>query len=100
MLYGKEVISINYFNYMEKINEEMTELRNDLYDKEDSYNDVLDEIYWFIANYRNSKTDEDVSIAIDEFIESLMEKDIINIKTLNEYYESLENYLKKRGEKE
>ena len=85
---------------MEKINEEMTELRNDLYDKEDSYNDVLDEIYWFIANYRNSKTDEDVSIAIDEFIESLMEKDIINIKTLNEYYESLENYLKKRGEKE
>ena len=94
------MISINYFNYMEKINEEMTELRNDLYDKEDSYNDVLDEIYWFIANYRNSKTDEDVSIAIDEFIESLMEKDIINIKTLNEYYESLENYLKKRGEKE
>ena len=85
---------------MEKINKEMTELRNDLYDKEDSYNDVLDEIYWFIANYRNSKTDEDVSIAIDEFIESLMEKDIINIKTLNEYYESLENYLKKRGEKE
>ena len=93
------MISINYFNYMEKINEEMTELRNDLYDKEDSYNDVLDEIYWFIANYRNSKTDEDVSIAIDEFIESLMEKDIINIKTLNEYYESLENYLEKRGEK-
>lgn len=94
------MIGINYFNYMEKINEEMTELRNDLYDKEDSYNDVLDEIYWFIANYRNSKTDEDVSIAIDEFIESLMEKDIINLKTLNEYYESLENYLKKRGEKE
>ena len=100
MLYGKEVISINYFNYMEKINKEMTELRNDLYDKEDSYNDVLDEIYWFIANYRYSKTDEDVSIAIDEFIESLMEKDILNLKTLNEYYESLENYLKKRGEKE
>lgn len=93
------MIGINYFNYMEKINEEMTELRKDLYDNECSYNDVLDEIYWFIANYRNSKTDEDVSIVIDEFIESLMEKDIINLKTLNEYYESLENYLEKRGEK-
>ena len=93
------MISINYFNYMEKINEEMTELRKNIDDTEDSYNDVLDEIYWFIANYRNSKTDEDVSIAIDEFIESLMEKDIINIKTLNEYYESLKNYLEKRGEK-
>ena len=93
------MIGINYFNYMEKINEEMTELRKNIDDTEDSYNDVLDEIYWFIANYRNSKTDEDVSIAIDEFIESLMEKDIINIKTLNEYYESLENYLEKRGEK-
>lgn len=84
---------------MEKINEEMTELRKNIDDTEDSYNDVLDEIYWFIANYRNSKTDEDVSIVIDEFIESLMEKDIINLKTLNEYYESLENYLEKRGEK-
>lgn len=94
------MIGINYFNYMEKINEEMTELRNDLYDNECSYNDVLDEIYWFIVNYRNSKTDEDVSVVIDEFIESLMEKDIINLKTLNEYYESLENYLEKRGEKE
>lgn len=93
------MIGINYFNYMEKINEEMTELRKDLYDNECSYNDVLDEIYWFIVNYRNSKTDEDVSIVIDEFIESLMEKDIINLKTLNEYYESLENYLEKRGEK-
>lgn len=93
------MIDINYFNYMEKINEEMTELRKDLYDNECSYNDVLDEIYWFIVNYRNSKTDEDVSIVIDEFIESLMEKDIINLKTLNEYYESLENYLEKRGEK-
>jgi len=85
---------------MEKINEEMTELRKNIDDTEDSYNDVLDEIYWFIVNYRNSKTDEDVSIVIDEFIESLMEKDIINLKTLNEYYESLENYLEKRGEKE
>jgi len=94
------VIGINYFNYMEKINEEMTELRKNIDDTEDSYNDVLDEIYWFIVNYRNSKTDEDVSIVIDEFIESLMEKDIINLKTLNEYYESLENYLEKRGEKE
>lgn len=84
---------------MEKINEEMTELRKNINDTENSYNDVLDEIYWFIANYRNSKTDEDVSIVIDEFIESLMEKDIINLKTLNEYYESLENYLEKRGEK-
>lgn len=84
---------------MEKINEEMTELRKNIDDTEDSYNDVLDEIYWFIVNYRNSKTDEDVSIVIDEFIESLMEKDIINLKTLNEYYESLENYLEKRGEK-
>lgn len=84
---------------MEKINEEMTELRKNIDDTEDSYNDVLDEIYWFIANYRNSKTDEDVSVVIDEFIESLMEKDIINLKTLNEYYESLENYLEKRGEK-
>lgn len=93
------MIGINYFNYMEKINEEMTELRKNIDDTEDSYNDVLDEIYWFIANYRNSKTDEDVSIVIDEFIESLMEKDIINLKTLNEYYESLENYLEKRGEK-
>ena len=93
------MIYINYFNYMEKINEEMTELRKNVDDTEDSYNDVLDEIYWFIANYRNSKTDEDVSVVIDEFIESLMEKDIINLKTLNEYYESLENYLKKRGEK-
>lgn len=94
------MIGINYFNYMEKINEEMTELRKNIDDTEDSYNDVLDEIYWFIVNYRNSKTDEDVSIVIDEFIESLMEKDIINLKTLNEYYESLENYLEKRGEKE
>ena len=85
---------------MEKINEEMTELRKNIDDTKDSYNDVLDEIYWFIANYRNSKTDEDVSVVIDEFIESLMEKDIINLKTLNEYDESLENYLKKRGEKE
>ena len=93
------MIGINYFNYMEKINEEMTELRKNIDDTEDSYNDVLDEIYWFIVNYRNSKTDEDVSIVIDEFIESLMEKDIINLKTLNEYYESLENYLEKRGEK-
>lgn len=84
---------------MEKINEEMTELRKNIDDTEDSYNDVLDEIYWFIVNYRNSKTDEDVSVVIDEFIESLMEKDIINLKTLNEYYESLENYLEKRGEK-
>lgn len=84
---------------MEKINEEMTELRKNIDDTEDSYNDVLDEIYWFIANYRNSKTDEDVSVVIDEFIESLMEKDIINLKTLNEYYESLENYLEKRGKK-
>lgn len=84
---------------MEKINEEMTELRKNIDDTEDSYNDILDEIYWFIANYRNSKTDEDVSIVIDEFIESLMEKDIINLKTLNEYYESLENYLEKRGKK-
>lgn len=84
---------------MEKINEEMTELRKNIDDTEDSYNDVLDEIYWFIANYRNSKTDEDVSVVIDEFIESLIEKDIINLKTLNEYYESLENYLEKRGEK-
>lgn len=92
------MIGINYFNYMEKINEEMTELRKNIDDTEDSYNDVLDEIYWFIVNYRNSKTDEDVSIVIDEFIESLMEKDIINLKTLNEYYESLENYLEKRGE--
>lgn len=99
MLYGEEVIGINYFNYMEKINEEMTELRKNIDDTEDSYNDVLDEIYWFIANYRNSKTDEDVSVVIDEFIESLMEKDIINLKTLNEYYESLKNYLEKRGEK-
>ena len=94
------MIGINYFNYMEKINEEMTELRKNIDDTEDSYNDVLDEIYWFIVNYKNSKTDEDVSIVIDEFIESLMEKDIINLKTLNEYYESLENYLEKRGEKE
>lgn len=93
------MIGINYFNYMEKINEEMTELRKNIDDTEDSYNDVLDEIYWFIANYRNSKTDEDVSVVIDEFIESLIEKDIINLKTLNEYYESLENYLEKRGEK-
>ena len=93
------MIGINYFNYMEKINEEMTELRKNIDDTEDSYNDVLDEIYWFIVNYRNSKTDEDVSVVIDEFIESLMEKDIINLKTLNEYYESLENYLEKRGEK-
>ncbi len=85
---------------MEKIDEEMTELRKNIDDTEDSYNDVLDEIYWFIVNYKNSKTDEDVSIVIDEFIESLMEKDIINLKTLNEYYESLENYLEKRGEKE
>ena len=52
-----------------------------------------------LSTTRNSKTDEDVSIVIDEFIESLMEKDIINLKTLNEYYESLENYLEKRGEK-
>lgn len=84
---------------MEKINEEMTELRKNIDDTKDSYNDVLDEIYWFIANYRNSKTDEDVSVVIDEFIESLMEKDIINLKTLNEYYESLKNYLEKRGKK-
>ena len=93
------MIGINYFKEMEKINEEMTELRKNIDDTEDSYNNVLDEIYWFIVNYRNSKTDEDVSIVIDEFIESLMEKDIINLKTLNEYYESLENYLEKRGEK-
>ena len=40
---------------MEKINEEMTELRKNIDDTKDSYNDVLDEIYWFIVNYEKLK---------------------------------------------
>lgn len=89
---------------MEKINEEMTELRKNIDDTEDSYNDVLDEIYWFIANYRNSKTEEERKFAVNNFIKSLTENDIINSETIFEYDESLRNYLKnkleKRGEKE
>ena len=88
---------------MEKINEEMTELRKDLYDNEGSYNNVLDEIYWFIASYRNSKTEEERKFAVNNFIKSLTENDIINSETIFEYDESLRNYLKnkleKRGEK-
>lgn len=84
---------------MENINEEITDLRRDLYDNECSYNDVLDEIYWFIANYRHSKTDEEIRVAINDFIESLTENDFINSETIHEYDESLRNYLEKRGEK-
>lgn len=93
------MIYINYFNYMEKINEEMTKLRNDLYDNECSYDDVLDEIYWFIASYRNSRTDKERKFSVNNFIKSLTEKDIINSETVFGYDESLKNYLEKRGEK-